>query len=120
ASLERGGEATFHVFHDHGGTGFSRSCTGWLYVSKNGVRFEAFDSLHKFTARRSEVFEAKKNRFGGGQIGPIRIGGSGGGGATTDIAAFHVRLHNSKGDLYNLAPMSQFKDAERDPILDII
>jgi hypothetical protein len=119
ASLERGGDATFHVLHDHGGTGFSRSCTGWLYVSKNGIRFEAFDSLHKFQATSREIFEAKKNRFGGGQVGPIRIGG-GNGGNTTDVNAFHIRLHNSKGENYNLAPMSNFKEAERDLILDII
>jgi hypothetical protein len=120
AALERGGEATFHVLHDHGGSGFTRNCSGWLYVSRNGVRFVAFDSLHKFSATHSEIFEVKRNRFGGGQIGPIRIGGSGGGGATTDIAAFHIRLHNSTGDLYNLAPMSQFRDAERDLILEIL
>src|SRR5258708_22633503 len=61
AALEHGGEATFHVLHDHGGTGFSRSCSGWLSVSKNGIRFEAFDSLHKFQAASGDIFEAKLN-----------------------------------------------------------
>jgi len=118
AALEHGGEATFHVFHDHGGTGFTRHCSGWLSVSKSGIRFEAFDSLHKFRATSSEIFEAKRNRLGGGQVGPLRIGGNGN--TTTDVSAFHIRLHGSKGENYNLAPMSNFKDAERELILDII
>ena len=120
AALEHGGEATFHVLHDHGGTGFSRSCSGWLYVSHNGIRFEAFDSLHKFRASRNEIFEAKKNRFGGGQVGQIRIGGGNSGGSTADVSAFHIRLHNGKGENYNLAPLSNYKEAERELILEII
>lgn len=120
AALERGGEATLHVLHDHGGSGFTRSCSGWLHVSRNGVRFEAFDSLHKFRGSRDEIFEAKRNRFGGGQIGPIHIGGQNGGGNTTDLSAFHIKLHGSKGENFNLAPMSNYKEAERDLILDII
>jgi serine/threonine protein kinase len=34
ASLAHGGNATFHVAHDHGGGNFTTHCNGWLYVTR--------------------------------------------------------------------------------------
>jgi serine/threonine protein kinase len=108
-ALERGGEATFHVFHDHRGTNFTSNCKGFLRISRGKARFEAFDSVHKFAASR--VFEAKKNRFSLF---------TGGGNRSVDMHSFHIRLENKDGPNYNLAPMSQFGEAERDLILDVL
>jgi hypothetical protein len=114
AALARGGEATFHVVHDHGAGNFQNACRGWLHVSRNGVHFEAFDSLHKFSASRSQVHEAKKNRWQGVLLN------DGSGRQAPDMHPFHIRLQSSKGPNYNFAPMSNSGDAERGLILDII
>ena len=106
AAIAHGGSATFHVYHDHGSGNFALSCKGWLYVSKSAVRFMAFDSVHTFSATRSQVREFKKNRFF------LNAGRQG-----IDPHAFHVKLDDGRN--FNFAPMSRFTEAERDLIINI-
>jgi serine/threonine protein kinase len=111
AAVAHGGVATFHVYHEHGGGNFALSCKGYLYLSKGGVRFAAFDSAHSFQAQRGDIQEAKKNRLIGGIVGRRNVPG-------IDLRAFHIKLRN--GQNYNFAPMSRFSEAERELILSII
>ncbi len=107
AAIAHGGTATFHVAHDHSTGNFTTSCKGWLYVSKTQVRYQAFDSIHAFTAPRGEIREFKKNRF------TVNLGNR----AAVDLKAFHVKLADGKN--YNFAPTSRFGEAERDLILSV-
>jgi hypothetical protein len=61
--------------------------------------------MHSFDVPRAQVKETKKNRS------VFSIGNQ-------RVTSFHIRLADGKN--YNLAPMSNFSDAERDLILSII
>jgi hypothetical protein len=99
-SLSHGGNATFHVFHDHGGGTFSSKCAGWLYVTRNGVEFKSSDSQHKFNARRGDITDVGSSKpFG------------------TDHHAFHMRVNKV---LWSFAPRGEFADDQRSMILGII
>jgi hypothetical protein len=102
-SLAHGGNATFHVMHDHGGGIFSAKCNGWLYVTRDGLEYKASDqSQHKFKVRRSEITD---------------IGSSKPFGSSPDHHAFHMRINKV---LWNLAPQGEFGDEQRSMILGII
>src|SRR5207248_2554085 len=69
ASIERGGAASFHVYHDHEGaaigTGFQSRCEGALLVFKSTVKFAAFDGIRSFEVKYSDIREAKANGWSG-------------------------------------------------------
>jgi tetratricopeptide (TPR) repeat protein len=100
ASLERGGLATFHVAHDHS-VGFKQVCHGWLSVSKNGAKFESWDSTHTFLLEKPQIREAQANPY-----------------VDRNFYAFHIRAQN--GQNYNLAGLGNFAEAQRDFILSIL
>jgi serine/threonine protein kinase len=105
AAISRGGMVTFRVYHDHGTGNFASTCMGFFYVSKTGVRFMAFNSVHAFNATRAQIRELRKNRF---FLNPGRQG--------VDPHAFHVKLDDGRN--FNFAPMSRFGEAERDLIIN--
>ena len=112
AAIQRGGEAVFHVIHDHSAGSFVTHCGGFLRVSAAGVRYEPVGStVHAFTARRAQVREAKRNR-------DINLGFGRQGRPSIDLHAFHIRLEN--GENFNFAPQSKSTEAERDMILNFI
>ena len=106
AAIARGGEAVFHVRHDHSGETFSAQCTGKLYVSKSKVRFVPTSGPHGFSVAKDEIREVKKNKMSGGF-----------GFGRSDVRSFHIRLAAQN---YNLAGSSQSIDGERDLILSSI
>jgi len=78
-SLAHGGNATFHVLHDHGGGIFTSKCNGWLYVKRNSLEYKASDgSPHKFNVQRSEITDV-------GSLKPF--------GSSQDHHAFHIRIN---------------------------
>lgn len=46
-AIANGGSAVFRVYHDDSG-GFSRRCTGSLYISPESIRFESDNNIHTF------------------------------------------------------------------------
>jgi len=106
AAIARGGEAVFHIRHDHSGETFSAQCTGKLYVSKSKVRFVPVSGPHGFSVTKDDIKEAKKNKMSGAF-----------GFGKSDVRSFHIRLATQN---YNLAGSSQSIDAERDLILSLI
>jgi hypothetical protein len=106
AAIARGGEAVFHVRHDHSGDTFSAQCTGKLYISKSRVRFVPASGPHAFSAKKADIKEVKKNRMSGGF-----------GFGRSDVRSFHIRLATQN---YNLAGSSQTADGERDLIVSLI
>jgi hypothetical protein len=111
ATLARGGEAVFHVLHDHSAETFVKHCSGFLYVSAKGVRFTTTESGHGFTAQRSDVREARPNRKLNLNFGRQNR-------PSIDPHAFHIRLGN--GQNYNFAPTSRFTEEERNLILNTL
>ena len=108
ASLARGGNATFHVIHDHGGGNFTLKCSGWLYVMRNRLEYKASDSSpHKFVAQRSEITDVK-------QVKPM---GSAGKGPTFDHHAFLMRINKT---LWIFQPQGEFQDEQRSMIMSIL
>jgi hypothetical protein len=103
-AVARGGVATFHVSHDHGIGNFINRCSGTLNVSRGRVTFLGDNSMHNFDVPRAQVKEMKRNRslF---TIGAQRV------------TSFRIRLEDGKN--FNLAPMSNFSEGERDLILSI-
>ena len=112
AAVARGGDAVFHVLHDHSAETFVKHCQGFLYVSRKGIRFAPTDSSgHGFTATHPEIREARMNR-------KLNINFGRQNRPSIDPHAFHIRLAN--GQNYNFAPMSRFTEEERNLILGII
>jgi hypothetical protein len=109
-ALSRGGDAVFHVIHDHSAETFVKHCTGFLYVSRTSVRFAPSDSIHTFTAQHSDVREARPNRRLNMNFGQAR--------PAIDPHAFHIKLGN--GLNYNFAPTSGFGEEERSLILNTL
>jgi len=105
ASLAHGGNATFHVAHDHGGGNFTTHCDGWLYVTKTGVEFKSWDSVHKFKATRSQMADLRSIRPGAKK------------GPSVDHHAFLMKVGNQ---IYDLAPLGQSADDQRSMILGIL
>lgn len=105
ASLTHGGNATFHVAHDHGGGNFTTHCNGWLYVTKTGVEFKSWDSIHKFKVTRSQMSDVRSMRPGA-KKGPA--------------VDRHGLLMKSGNQTYDLAPLGQFGDDQRSMILGIL
>jgi hypothetical protein len=103
AAIERGGSATFHVYHDHNG-GFTDYCEGSFFVTKTGVSFKANDGRDTFDAEDSNIKEAKVNGFVGSEYG-----------------AFHIKpLQKINGrDNFNFAPNTRDK-AEAQLIIRLI
>lgn len=110
-AVSRGGDAVFHVLHDHSAGTFVKHCQGFLYVSRTGLRFAPSDSIHNFTAQQGEIREARPNRF-------INLTFGRQGRPSVDPHAFHIKLAN--GQNYNFAPMSRFTEEERNLILSTL
>ncbi len=108
-ALAHGGEAVFHVLHDHAAGNFATHCSGFLHVNANGVWYEPVDSaIHAFKVPHAQIREAKKNHN-------INIGIGRQNRPSIDPHSFHIKLDN--GQNYNFAPTSKFTEAERDMIL---
>lgn len=107
AAIARGGTVTFHVRHDRGGGNFTLAGDGRLLLSNSSVAYASETGSDSFKVLREEVKEAKHNKvlgiFARGQL---------------SVFSFHIRLDSGKN--YNFAPGSNFKEAERDLILNII
>lgn len=106
-SLAHGGNATFHVAHDHGAGNFTSVCDGWLYVTRNSLQFKSWNSQHKFLVKRSEISD----------LGASKPFGSSGKGPLLDHHALHVRINKQ---LWTFAPLGQSLDEQRAMILEII
>jgi serine/threonine protein kinase len=104
-SLARGGNATFHVAHDHGGGNFTARCNGWLYVTKNGVEFKSWDSVHKFKVARAQISDMRSMRPGTKK------------GPSADHHSFVMRIGNQT---YSLAPLGVEPDDQRSMILGVL
>ena len=60
AAIARGGEAVFHVMHDHSAGTFVTHCRGYLRISANGVRYQPVPaSVHAFAVSREQIREAR-------------------------------------------------------------
>jgi serine/threonine protein kinase len=105
ASLAHGGNATFHVAHDHGGGNFTTHCNGWLYVTRTGAEFKSWDSVHKFKFTRSQMSDLRSLRPGAKK------------GPAVDHHAFVMKAGNQ---IYDLAPLGQNADDQRSMILGIL
>ncbi len=57
-SISNGGSAVFRVYHDDSG-GFSRRCSGSLYISHDTIRFESDDNIHTFETSTVNVEKLK-------------------------------------------------------------
>lgn len=57
-SIENGGSAVFRVYHDDSG-GFSRRCSGSLYISPESIRFESDDNRHTFETSTVNIDKIK-------------------------------------------------------------
>lgn len=104
-SLAHGGNATFHVAHDHGGGNFTTHCNGWLYVTRSGAEFKSWDSVHKFKATRSQMSDLRGTRPGTKK------------GTSVDHRAFLVKVGTQR---YDLAPLGQSTEDQRSMILGIL
>ncbi len=107
----RGGDAVFHVMHDHSAETFVKHCQGFLYVSRKGVRFVPADSNHGFNVTRADIREARSNRKLNLNFGRQNR-------PSIDPHSFHVKLAN--GQNYNFAPESRFTEEERNLILGLL
>ncbi len=99
-SLEHGGNATFHVAHDHGAGNFATVCDGWLYVMPGTIKFKSWNSAHQFGVQRSAITDAAQTKEFG-----------------TQHYAFHMRIDNQ---MWTFAPLGKFLDEQREMILEII
>lgn len=59
-AIEFGGSAVFRVYHDHASY-FQDFCQGSLYISRDGVRFEADDNKHTFDTTDTNIKQVKTN-----------------------------------------------------------
>lgn len=99
-SLEHGGNATFHVAHDHGAGTFTSVCDGWLYVMPGSVEFRSWNSAHRFKVQRSGISDPGETKAFG-----------------TEHYALHLRINNQ---LWTFAPLGKFLNEQREMILEII
>jgi serine/threonine protein kinase len=102
AALDKGGVASFLVYHDHSDN-FITTCQGWLSVSRGKASFKANDGVHTFST--TAVKDAKRNKTGMFQAGRARH-------------AFHIRLMS--GPNYNFAPSSAQPGQEVDFIVGAV
>jgi hypothetical protein len=88
AAIERGGSATFEVWHAQGSS-FKDAVRGSLFISKSGVIFKSSLSADEFNVNDAEIKDAALNGFFG-----------------REHNAFHleVRLPGGKTRNYNFAP----------------
>jgi len=101
AAIERGGEARFTVYHDHGGVFmFASFCKGSFFVSKSRVTFKANDGKHTFEAEDSTIKEAKLNKSMLGLAPGLKLN------------PFHIKVTqaNGKSQNYNFAPATGQQD----------
>jgi serine/threonine protein kinase len=109
AAIARGGEAVFHVMHDHSADSFVTHCQGYLRISANTVRYQPVpQTVHAFQASKAQIREARNNRelslnFKRGRI---------------QFHSFHIRLND--GQNFNFAGESRSDEAERQMILAFI
>ncbi len=99
AALERGGAATFRVYHDHDGF-FKQYCQGTFFVTKAGVTFKADDGKHTFEAFDTQIKESDVNDFFGSEYG-----------------AFHLKVFDDekkkKTKTFNFAPATTKKEESK-------
>ncbi len=107
AAIAHGGVVTFHVRHDRGGGDFAGEHDGRLQLSNTSVSYVSDKTGVSFDVPRSGVKEAKPDKV----LGFLTR-------RHLNVFAFHLRLEDGKN--YNFAPGSNFKESERDLILNII
>ena len=96
-AIERGGSATFRIFHDHANGAFTETCSGSLFITKTDVTFKADDGKDTFDAEDSDIKEIKTNTFVG-----------------SDRGAFHIRVKRERDSKnYNFAPLTKKKDESK-------
>jgi len=106
-SLSHGGNATFHVAHDHGAGNFTSKCDGWLYVTRRGIEFKSWNSQHHFVVKRGELSDLKAAKpFGGSGKGP-----------SFDHHGVQMRINKQ---LWEFAPLGQFAGNQQALILSIM
>ncbi len=109
AAIARGGEAIFHVMHDHSADSFVTHCQGYLRISANAVRYQPVpQTIHAFQVSKAQIREARNNRelalnFKRGRI---------------QFHSFHIRLND--GQNFNFAGESRSDEAERQMIVAFI
>jgi serine/threonine protein kinase len=108
-SLAHGGDASFHVVHDHGAGNFTSTCKGWLFVRRGSVKYQQSDGskLHHVDAKRADITD----------VSVVKPFGSQGHGPTFDHHAFRMRFDKQ---LWTFMPQGQFADEQREMILSII
>jgi rhodanese-related sulfurtransferase len=103
ASIERGGNAVFRVYHDHAKGTFTSYCQGSLYLSKGKLTYEADDGKDSYEASYKDIKDAGVNTLIGAQY-----------------SAFHLKVQQGKDSRnYNYAPLTKNK-AESNLILALI
>lgn len=96
-AIERGGSATFRVFHDHANGFFTDTCSGSLFVTKTDVTYKADDGKDTFDAEDTNIKEIKTNALVG-----------------SDRGAFHIKVKREKDSKnYNFAPLTKKKDESK-------
>ena len=106
-AVERGGSATFRVFHDHANGSFRDTCAGTLFITKTDVTFKADDGKDTFETLDTDIKEIKVNKLVGSKLG-VLIGGAG------DIGAFHIKVKRSGNERnYNFAPLTKQKEESK-------
>jgi hypothetical protein len=99
SALERGGAATFRVYHDHDGF-FKQYCQGTFFVTKAGVTFKADDGKHTFESFDTQIKESGLNDFFGSEYG-----------------AFHIKVFEDekkkKTKTFNFAPATTKKEESK-------
>jgi hypothetical protein len=111
-AIAHGGEAVFHVVHDHSAGSFVTHCRGFLRVSAAGVRYQPVDApAHAFNSPKAQIREARNNR-------EINLTFGHRGRPSVDLHAFHIRL--ADGQNFNFAPQSRSGEAERQMILNFV
>ena len=87
---------TYLVVHDHGIGTLAYFCVGVLYISNDGVAFQATKAndgrLDRFQINKADIQEARKNKLPLGQNGYF-------------LEGFHIRLRN--GVNYNFAHVDE-------------
>ena len=111
AAIAHGGEAVFHVLHDHSADSFVTHCQGYLRISANGVRYQPVpQTSHGFAVSKAQVREVRTNREIGLTFGHKR--------PSIEFHSFHIRL--ADGQNFNFAGQSRSGEAERQMILGLI
>ncbi len=111
AGASRAPARTYLVVHDHGVGTLAYFCVGVLYVSSDGIAYQASKAndgrMDRFQIRKEDIQEARKNKLPMGQNGYF-------------LEGFHVRLRN--GVNYNFSHIDEQGRAlsSNDTLMDLM